>query len=50
MEDKKRKNSIPTYITLGLAEEDRKDESINTSRPSEENVEETREWSKENKL
>lgn len=50
MEDKKSKNGIPVYITLGLAEEAKKDEEINTTSPSEENVIETREWSKENKL
>ena len=50
MEEKKKKNIIPAYITLGLAEEAKKDEEINTTSPSEENVIETREWSKENKL
>ena len=47
---KKQKNRIPVYITLALAENAKRDKNINTTHPSEENVEQTREWSKENKL
>ena len=50
MKKKNRKNSTPTYVTLALAEDAKRDEDINTTSPSEENVIEAREWSKENKL
>ena len=46
----KRKKLLKAYKTLALAEKEKIDKARKTSNPSEENVEITREWSKENKL
>ncbi len=47
---KKEQINPPTYETLALAEKAHIEPAFNLSRPSEENVVETREWSIENKL
>ena len=48
--NKKSKPAPPVYATLGLAEKNRVDKKLKTTSPSTENVEQTREWSKENEL
>ena len=48
MKKKKQKNNSPVFVTLALAEAERRDPEINTTHPSVENVIETREWSREN--
>ncbi|MBQ7032996.1 MAG: hypothetical protein IJN25_04980 [Clostridia bacterium] len=51
MTEKQEKTKKPApYKTYALAEEAWRDKDTNTARPSEENVEGMREWSKENKL
>ena len=46
----KEKNFTPRYCTLALADPDRVDKKINATSPSEAAVEQTRDWSIENKL
>ena len=47
---KKSKPLPPAYTTLGLAEKKYVDKKLKTTSPSVENVEQTKEWSEENKL
>lgn len=47
---KKSKPLPPAYATLGLAEKKYVDKELKTTSPSVENVEQTKEWSEENKL
>lgn len=48
--DTKRENWIPSYCTLGLADPNTVDEKTKATSPSLASVEQTREWSIENKL
>ncbi len=48
--NKKHEPLPPVYTTLGLAEKKYVDKELKTTSPSVENVEQTREWSEENKL
>lgn len=51
MTEKRRKIQKPApYKTYALAEDARRDKDTNASRPSEENVEGMRNWSREHKL
>ncbi|MBQ3115175.1 MAG: hypothetical protein IJC06_03525 [Clostridia bacterium] len=45
-----KKNIVPKNITLGLADNQKTDKKTNTKRPSDTSVEQTRDWSIENKL
>lgn len=45
-----KKDFTPKYCTYGLADDDRIDEKTNATRPSDEAVEQVRDWSIENKL
>ncbi|MBQ2754810.1 MAG: hypothetical protein IJF30_05040 [Clostridia bacterium] len=45
-----KKNIVPRNVTLGLADKQKTDKKTNAKRPSDSAVEQTRDWSIENKL
>ncbi len=48
--EQNKKNIVPRNITLALADRKRTDKNTNAKRPSDSAVEDTRDWSIENKL
>jgi hypothetical protein len=44
-----KKNMVPTNVTLGLADVEKVDKDCNATRPSDASVQQTKDWSEENK-